>query len=74
MSKLTGSIKATQFTESVIREMTRLDQMYGGVNLSQGFPGLCRARSRQGSGLRGDSIRREPVRGDLGRCARCARP
>jgi aspartate/methionine/tyrosine aminotransferase len=38
MSKLTGSKKATQFTESVIREMTRLNQMYGGVNLSQGFP------------------------------------
>ena len=38
MSKLTGSKKATQFTESVIREMTRLHQMYGGVNLSQGFP------------------------------------
>ena len=38
MSKLTGSKKATQITESVIREMTRLNQMYGGVNLSQGFP------------------------------------
>jgi len=38
MSKLTGSKKASQFTESVIREMTRLHQMYGGVNLSQGFP------------------------------------
>jgi len=38
MSKLTGSRKATQFTESVIREMTRLNEMYGGVNLSQGFP------------------------------------
>lgn len=38
MSKLAGSKKATQFTESVIREMTRLSQMYGGVNLSQGFP------------------------------------
>src|SRR6186713_2166582 len=38
MPKLTGSKKATQFTESVIREMTRLNQMYGGVNLSQGFP------------------------------------
>jgi aspartate/methionine/tyrosine aminotransferase len=38
MSKITGSKKATQFTESVIREMTRLNQMYGGVNLSQGFP------------------------------------
>ncbi len=38
MSKLTGSAKATRFTESVIREMTRLNDMYGAVNLSQGFP------------------------------------
>ena len=38
MSKLTGSRKATQFTESVIREMTRLNDLYGSVNLSQGFP------------------------------------
>src|SRR5204862_388543 len=38
MSKLTGSKKATQFTESVIREMTRLNHLHGGVNLSQGFP------------------------------------
>ncbi len=38
MSKLMGSKKATQFTESVIREMTRLSELYGGVNLSQGFP------------------------------------
>jgi aminotransferase len=35
---LVGSRKATQFTESVIREMTRLNQLHGGVNLSQGFP------------------------------------
>ena len=38
MSKLTGSQRATQFTESVIREMTRLNELHGGVNLSQGFP------------------------------------
>jgi aminotransferase len=38
MTKLAGSLKATQFTESVIREMTRLHQLHGGVNLSQGFP------------------------------------
>jgi aspartate/methionine/tyrosine aminotransferase len=38
VSKLKGSRKATQFTESVIREMTRLNHLYGGVNLSQGFP------------------------------------
>jgi aspartate/methionine/tyrosine aminotransferase len=38
MSKLSGSKKATQFTESVIREMTRISDLYGSVNLSQGFP------------------------------------
>jgi aspartate/methionine/tyrosine aminotransferase len=32
------SSKAAQFTESVIREMTRLALQYGAVNLSQGFP------------------------------------
>src|SRR5438874_12666618 len=38
MSKLTGSRKALQFTESVIREMTRLSDAHKAVNLSQGFP------------------------------------
>jgi aspartate/methionine/tyrosine aminotransferase len=32
------SAKAARFTESVIREMTRLALQYGAVNLSQGFP------------------------------------
>jgi len=32
------SAKAGQFTESVIREMTRLALQHGAVNLSQGFP------------------------------------
>ena len=32
------SAKAAQFTESVIREMTRLANAHGAVNLSQGFP------------------------------------
>jgi aspartate/methionine/tyrosine aminotransferase len=32
------SHKATQFTESVIREMTRLALQHGAINLSQGFP------------------------------------
>jgi len=32
------SAKAEQFTESVIREMTRLANKHGAVNLSQGFP------------------------------------
>jgi aspartate/methionine/tyrosine aminotransferase len=32
------SLKAAQFTESVIREMTRLSFKHGAVNLSQGYP------------------------------------
>ena len=32
------SSKAAQFTESVIREMTRLALKHKAVNLSQGFP------------------------------------
>jgi aspartate/methionine/tyrosine aminotransferase len=32
------SLKAQQFTESVIREMTRLALRHGAVNLAQGFP------------------------------------
>ncbi len=32
------SAKAGRFTESVIREMTRLCNLYGGINLAQGFP------------------------------------
>lgn len=32
------SRKAERFTESVIREMTRLCHRHGGVNLAQGFP------------------------------------
>ncbi len=32
------SVKAEQFTESVIREMTRLALQHNAVNLSQGFP------------------------------------
>jgi aspartate/methionine/tyrosine aminotransferase len=32
------SQRAASFQESVIREMTRLHHLYGGVNLAQGFP------------------------------------
>ena len=38
MSIRSGSQKSDQFTESVIREMTRLSNAHGAVNLSQGFP------------------------------------
>ena len=38
MSRIGPSLKAAQFTESVIREMTRLAHQHHAVNLSQGFP------------------------------------
>jgi aspartate/methionine/tyrosine aminotransferase len=38
MSRRMLSAKASQFTESVIREMTRLALQHNAVNLSQGFP------------------------------------
>jgi aminotransferase len=38
LSKLSPAARASHFSESVIREMTRLNDLYGGVNLSQGFP------------------------------------
>jgi aspartate/methionine/tyrosine aminotransferase len=38
MSRPRTSEKAARFTESVIREMTRLALQHGAVNLSQGFP------------------------------------
>ena len=38
MAKKIISTKAEQFTESVIREMTRQANLYGAINLSQGFP------------------------------------
>jgi len=36
--KLRPSIKASSFTESVIRDMTRLANHHGAINLGQGFP------------------------------------
>jgi aspartate/methionine/tyrosine aminotransferase len=38
MSKQIISRKAEQFTESVIREMTRQATLHGAINLAQGFP------------------------------------
>jgi aspartate/methionine/tyrosine aminotransferase len=38
MTRPRTSQKASRFTESVIREMTRLAHKHGAVNLSQGFP------------------------------------
>jgi aspartate/methionine/tyrosine aminotransferase len=37
-SRLHASTKASSFTESVIREMTRLSDLHDAINLGQGFP------------------------------------
>ena len=37
-TKARVSERSLRFTESVIREMTRLAERHGAVNLSQGFP------------------------------------
>ncbi|HMK65605.1 MAG TPA: aminotransferase, partial [Thermodesulfobacteriota bacterium] len=36
--KVFGSEKALSFTESVIRDMTRVCLAHQGINLAQGFP------------------------------------
>jgi aminotransferase len=38
VSKIRASLRASSFTESVIREMTRLANEHDAINLSQGFP------------------------------------
>jgi aspartate/methionine/tyrosine aminotransferase len=38
VGKIRPSRKVASFTESVIREMTRLANAHGAINLSQGFP------------------------------------
>src|SRR4029450_7863930 len=40
MKKIRPSRRASSFTESVIREMTRLSNTHGAINFSQGFPDL----------------------------------
>ena len=37
-TNLRASAKASSFTESVIREMSRLANLHGAINLGQGFP------------------------------------
>ncbi len=43
------SHKATRFTESVIREMTRQAMLYGAVNLAQGFPDFAAPEEIKGA-------------------------
>lgn len=48
VSKIRVSKKAASFTESVIREMTRVATAHGAINLAQGFPDFaCPAELKQ---------------------------
>ena len=66
------SQKAARFTESVIREMTRLANLHGAVNLSQGFPDFAGAGRGEGGGAARGGGGREPVRHHLGRALAAA--
>ena len=76
MSKLTGSKKATQFTESVIREMTRLN---AAARRRQPVAGLSRLSRRRRRSRRRPAPRSTPTStstrspGARGRCARRSR-
>ena len=56
------SQRSERFTESVIREMTRLCQQYGGVNLAQGFPDFPAPESLKEAAV-------EALRGDVNQYA-----
>ena len=61
------SRKASLFTESVIREMTREALKYGAVNLSQGFPDFSAPEDIKRRGDGSDRQRRQSVCDHLGR-------
>lgn len=56
------SQRSERFTESVIREMTRLCHQYGGVNLAQGFPDFPAPEALKEAAV-------EALRGDLNQYA-----
>ena len=58
MQKL--SVRTKDFTDSVIRRMTRVSLRYGAVNLSQGFPDFEPPKYRGHDGR--DDDRRRPRR------------
>ncbi len=62
MTRFTGSKKTERFTESVIREMTRLSNEHGGVNLAQGFPDFPAPTSVKEAAC-------EAIRGDINQYA-----
>ena len=73
MTKLRASRKAACFTESVIREMTRLAHRHGAVNLSQGFPDFPAPEAIKAAAGARHRRRRQPVRDHLGRAGAARR-
>jgi aspartate/methionine/tyrosine aminotransferase len=52
MPKVRSSLKASSFTESVIRDMTRLANLHGAINLGQGFPDFAAPAALKGAAAR----------------------
>jgi len=61
--RLVGALRTERFTESVIREMTRLADEHGAVNLAQGFPDFDAPEEVKAAAVRaiGAGINQYPV-------------
>ena len=55
------------FTESVIREMTRLCEAHNGINLAQGFPDFAAPAALKEAAIQAIRDEHQPVRHHLGR-------
>ena len=72
LSKLRSSRAASSFTESVIREMTRLAQIHDAINLGQGSPAF-RPPSRPRKPRNSRSLRTTTSTRSRGACRRSER-
>ncbi len=70
------SLKAERFTESVIREMTRLAIAHNAINLAQGFPEFPRSRGNQarGAGAIGRDVNQYAITWGAKSCATPSSP
>ena len=66
-SKLHASAKASSFTESVIRDMTRLANLHGAINLGQGFPDFAAPQALKDAAAQAIAERSQPVPDHVGR-------
>ncbi len=61
-----ASAKASSFTESVIRDMTRLADRFGAINLGQGYPDFPAPQAVKDAAHPGDRRGSQPVPRDVG--------